>query len=334
MQNQYNSNEFMNFLYQEALPKDNLLSCDQSKMEYVKQEALKKVKEVLGLQKIEEKLKTELSYSQEDSFRTENILVKKYKVEGINKLCMPVYQLNPPIPNGKTVLYLHGHDRFGALGAIQHLEEEPYHKWLPLIMAGEGYQVFIPELLGFGEAVMENYPAGEEGKGECYPNSVELLACGYNMTGFRVFQAMRTLDFMEEFGAGGAAVFGVSGGGLVSTFLGVVDSRVKAMMNSCYLNTYQDSILAREHCIDNYIPGMLSIGESYEVLALFVPKPLLAIPGLYDTLFPIQGTREAYSYIGDVYKRYGAEESFKGIVFEGKHEISVPHVMEWLNNHR
>ena len=96
------------------------------------------------------------------------------------------------------------------------------------------------------------------------------------------------------------------------------------------MNTYEDSILAKEQCIDNYIHGINQIGNSYEILALAAPKRMLLLNGNGDRAFPISGTEKAFAYIKEIYKKYGAEDKLQTYIFEGHHEVNCEIVMKWI----
>lgn len=244
---------------------------------------------------------------------------------------MPIYITEPDHANGKTILYLHGHDPLGVKGAIIINEEkEPYHKNIPLKMTEAGFRVVMPDLFGYGEAVYEYLLKGKPAKGECFFSYAFLTLCGYDLTALRVWQTMRVIDFMQLCGYNADVLFGVSGGGLLCQLMGVLDDAVENIIISSYVNTYEDSILAKEQCIDNYIHGLNQIGNSYEILALIAPKKMLLLNGTGDRPFPLTGTEKAFAYIKEIYKKYHAEDKLETHIFEGRHEINSEIVMNWL----
>ena len=146
-----------------------------------------------------------------------------------------------------------------------------------------------------------------------------------------MFQSVKTLDFIELLGLGGdITAFGISGGGMICQHISVLEERIKKIIVACYSNTYQDSILAKEHCVDNYVPGLLQVGDSYKLLALAAPKPMLTVNGIHDRGFPQAGSRTAFAYLEKVYKRLGAGNKYEGKLFEGRHEIKEEIILDWL----
>lgn len=85
----------------------------------------------------------------EDNFEEMSIQIDKYRVDAIDGLQFPVYHVKPEKPNGKKILFLHGHDDLGIMGALlERHDKVRYHKMIPLKLAKEGYDVYAPEFIG------------------------------------------------------------------------------------------------------------------------------------------------------------------------------------------
>ena len=84
------------------------------------------------------------------------------------------------------------------------------------------------------------------------------------------------------------------------------------------------------HCPDNYIPGLLKVGEIFDFASALAPKKLMMECGTKDKLFPIDGSRKAIEKISSVYKLSGAEANFMPVVFDGKHEVSLEQAVEFF----
>ena len=257
------------------------------------------------------------------------VVIEKYRVDRIRRLPLCVYVLRPGEWNGKAILYLNGHDPRGARGAFA--EDDTGKETLGMAMASLGYLVLVPELFAFGEAKRRDASEETDACTSCSMLESHLLNCGLSLAGLRVFEAMKTLDFAEAaFGVHAFGAYGISGGGHVCNYTGVLEDRVEAVMLSGYPNLYKYSILAMDHCICNYVPGQLEAGESHQVTALAAPKKLLAMNGRKDPIFPLQGSLEAFQYLDSVYERLGVPERCTHILFEGGHEVSVGDVCRWL----
>lgn len=326
----YATNTFLERIYNDKKKKENLLTCEQSAIDGYKKQMRKDLDKCLCIQEMDEKYSCQLTYEKEDEFETFGIKVEKYHVSAIQDMPFPIFVLRPKNPNGSQVLYCHGHDDLGIAGALlERYDKVRYHKNLPVLLAKEGFTVIAPEFVGFGESDYFGFPEEKKPRGGCFAHMAFLTAAGYNVAGLRVLQAKKALDFMDAkrlnqrvFG------FGVSGGGMICEYLGILDKRIQAMCISCYASLYRNSILYKEHCVDNYVPGVLKVGESHEILSAFAPRALMTINGTYDGPFPIAGTKIAFPFLEKVYERIGG--TYTGVIFEGKHEINADEVLKWF----
>lgn len=332
MNERYRSNQFLTQLYEQIQPEESLLTCEKGRMEQVRKEKISILKDVLALEKEKQYFDMDLSYELDSQFESMGVVIDKYVLKNIKGLDYPVYHIKPDKPKKKTVLYLHGHDDLGIMGALLYRTDKVrYHKMIPLKLALQGYDVIAPELLGYGEAGFYGFPKNAEQMSGCFINGQYLALAGFSLGGFRVYQAMKTIDFIEQLGlAMEMTAFGISGGGMICQHLSVVEERVKNVLVACYANTYKNSILYKEHCSCNYVPGLLRIGDSYQMLALAAPKPMFTVNGAWDRAFPEAGSHKAFEYLEKVYERLGASDKYEWKLFEGKHEIKEELILDWL----
>ena len=142
------------------------------------------------------------------------------------------------------------------------------------------------------------------GTSACQPIAGAALLLGQTMIGWRVYDVMRTIDWIEtrnELDAKRVGCMGISGGGTCTTFSAALEPRIKAAMISGYLNTFRDSIILSRHCIDNYVPGILNWAEMYDVAGLIAPRPLFAESGEKDNIFPIAASKASFEQVKKVY---------------------------------
>lgn len=145
----------------------------------------------------------------------------------------------------------------------------------------------------------------------CQPSAGAALLFGQTMISWRVFDVMRTIDWIEtrrDLDAKRAGCMGISGGGTCTMFSAAFDPRIQVAFVSGYLNTFRDSILSLSHCIDNYVPGILNWGEQYDVASLIAPRPFFAESGEKDNIFPIAASRESFAKVRKVYEVFGAAD--------------------------
>ena len=162
------------------------------------------------------------------------------------------------------------------------------------------------------------------GTSACQPAAGAALMLGQTMIGWRVWDVMRTIDWIEtrpELDAKRVGCMGISGGGTCTTFSAALEPRIKAAMVSGYINTFQASVLSISHCIDNYVPGILNWAEQYDVAGLIAPRPLFVESGEKDAIFPIAASRASFERIRNVYAVFDAESLAEQETFDGPHSF-------------
>ncbi len=248
-------------------------------------------------------------------------------------LTTPAYLLVPRGADARTpvIVCLHGHG-YGCKDAVGLLTAESYQKRFALSVSRAGMIALAPELAGFGALRLpEEIAAGDERQSSCHRLSVNLLACGRTLLGVRVNQAMRALDAARALYPGcKLGMMGISGGGTVTALTSVLDERVAACVISGYANTFESSILAMRHCVDNYWPDMAGLAEMPDLLAAIAPRPMLWETGSQDRIYPQTAALKAAQTVRACYQRLGAALAFEVDAFEGGHEISGARAFDFL----
>jgi dienelactone hydrolase len=158
----------------------------------------------------------------------------------------------------------------------------------------------------------------------CQPTAGGALLVGQTMIGWRVWDVMRTLDYIatrKEFDSARVGCMGISGGGTVTLFSAALEPRISAAMVSGYLNTFRDSIGSLSHCIDNYVPGILNWAEMHDVAGLIAPRPLFVESGEKDNIFPIKASLESFKNVHEIYGVFGAANRVEHEVFPDEHSF-------------
>ena len=170
----------------------------------------------------------------------------------------------------------------------------------------------------------------------CQPSAGAALLLGQTMLGWRVYDVMRTIDWIEtrkELDAHRVGCMGISGGGEVTTFAAALEPRIRAAMISGYLNTFRDCIMSLSHCIDNYVPGILNWAEMYDVAGLIAPRPLFVESGMKDDIFPIEASKASFARVQKVYEVFGAAPLVKQEVFNDVHSFYGVQGLPFLAKH-
>jgi len=170
----------------------------------------------------------------------------------------------------------------------------------------------------------------------CQPSAGAALLLGQTLLGWRVYDVMRAIDWIEtrkELDARRLGCMGISGGGTVTTFAAALEPRIRAAMISGYLNTFRDSVMSLSHCIDNYVPGILEWAEMYDVAGLIAPRPLFVESGIKDDIFPIEASKASFARVQKVYEVFGAAPLAQQEVFNDIHSFHGVQGLPFLANH-
>jgi len=170
----------------------------------------------------------------------------------------------------------------------------------------------------------------------CQPAAGAALLLGETMIGWRVYDVMRTIDWIgtrKELAGDRVGCMGISGGGTCTLFAAALDPRIKAAFVSGYMNTFRDSIMSLSHCIDNYVPGILQWAEQYDVAGLIAPRPLFAESGTRDPIFPVEASKTSFAHVKRVYEVFDATDKIGHEVFEGVHTFHGAQGLPFLKRH-
>lgn len=197
-----------------------------------------------------------------------------------------------------------------------------------------GYVVFALETIGFGlrrDAQTQRERAA--GDSTCAREAMAALMLGETLPGWRVRDTQRALDLLQtrpEIDANRLGVMGISGGGLVALFTAALDTRIAMCVVSCYFNSFADSVLAIDHCSDNYVPGLLNVCEMPDLAALVAPRALFCEGGRLDPIFPVAAFEKAVSQAREIYNAFGCSQNFDAETFEGGHLFHGQAAFEFL----
>ena len=168
---------------------------------------------------------------------------------------------------------------------------------------------------------------------------------GWSMARFRIWDAMRALDYLasrSDVDASRLGLMGNSGGGTLTSLTMALDPRIQAAAPSCYLSTL------RAVCADcgpqdaeQNIFGQLAFGLNHlGYVALRAPKPTLMVTKDRD-FFPIRGSRATREVAQYVFAVAGAEDAYAMFTAPGPHGwvestrmASVAWMRRWLKDER
>jgi hypothetical protein len=241
---------------------------------------------------------------------------------------LPFYLLRPRGATGRLPLILtpHGHNHPHVYAGIAHTAEEA--AWIrdgdrdiAVQAVNEGYLALAPTTRGFGET-RTRADRDRDVLCSCRQRLLHGLLVGRTPIGERVWDISRLLDWALAYldpDPTRIAITGNSGGGTTSLFAAACDERIRVAMPGCYFCTFVGSIGSIHHCDCNYVPGILRLGEMWDVAGLIAPRPFLAIAGESDDIFPIAHVRESFARLQPIYAAAGAPDRCALFVGSGGH---------------
>ncbi|WP_145344533.1 alpha/beta hydrolase family protein [Rosistilla ulvae] len=298
------------------------------------------VVDLLG--KMPERVPLQVKWAEEKKFET--FTRHKIYVRTEAAYWAPVYYFVPhqraaPLP---AIVCLHGHS-----GIVPYIGEAKTEKEEAKIRDGQlDYAVYLAKN-GYVTAAINvrgwNETSGNQDSGvknlrrSCTQMTMDSLLLGMTPQGLRCWDAMRVIDFLQsregEVDPEKIGVAGLSGGGTLSMYLPVLDDRVKLAMIGGAFSTYRSSIFPIRHCICNCLPRIMQYAEMDDVVALYAPRPVLLINGVKDPIFPIDGAREGFDTLQQVYTLLGKPDNIAADFFDGGHAWSNNKTLEFLGQH-
>lgn len=244
---------------------------------------------------------------------------------------MPCYLLMPkggprPLPG---VIAQHGHGRgkddvagvWSTQEDEKRIRDDNYDYGLQLVE--KGFCVLCPDARAFGERREPEDTARD--RQSCRQVSLNATMLGRTILGLKVHDTIRAIDYLQslpEVDPERIGMLGLSMGGTITLFAAALEARVKAAVVSGYFCTFADSIMAMDHCECNYVPGILKLGEMYDVAGLIAPTPLLIESGEKDEIFPIGATKWAFGRLRAIYEAAGAARRLEADFHPDGHRFS------------
>ncbi len=154
------------------------------------------------------------------------------------------------------------------------------------------------------------------------------LLFGRTLVGDRASDVAAVVDWLQsvdlglDFDLERLHILGHSAGGTVAVHAAALDERLKAVIASGCLGPITDTLLTRrDGAGQNVIPGQLNWFELADVIGLCAPRPLLAVSGANDHIFPFSGVEKVVDGALPVYEAMGAARGVRGLSLPGGHRF-------------
>lgn len=251
-----------------------------------------------------------VSTVKKDGFKVENILFESQPGFYVTSALF--------IPDGikgkaPAIIYLSGHTNNGYRGYQKEILNLVYKGFIVFaidpIGQGERYQYFDTE---FSKTTIDARDAEHS-----YIGAQQFIT-GSSLAMYMTWDAIRAVDYIvtrKEVDPNRLGATGRSGGGTQCAYLAAFDDRIKAVAAANYFTNFTRIIQsAGPQCAEQDFFNALKVGiDNPDLLLVRAPKPALIIATTRDLTFNIQGAKETYEEVSQVYKLFNKENDF-GIV--------------------
>ncbi len=204
----------------------------------------------------------------------------------------------------------------------------------------EGYMAIAPDMRGFTQNMLQADKTANRSN-SCRTMQMHALLFGRTLLGERVWDMLKVVDFAIShlnIDRGNIVITGNSGGGTVSLYAAALDPRIGICIPSCCYCSFEASWGAVHHCECGYVPGIMKLGNMYDIAGLVGPRPLLIVAGRDDPLAPIDETKKAFANTRHIYEVIKAEYWCQLYIGHGGHryykEPVWPFVKKALQEHQ
>lgn len=279
--------------------------------------------------------------------RTEDVPLEGYRRERVvlevfDGVRFSAYRLVPDgwVAPGPAVVVVHGH----GYGSRELVGLDPAGEPLPagsaelgpepvaVRLARSGVTVWVPDVVGFGERRTDRDASyDDQASSSCYRLGTRLLMQGQTLSGLRVAELLGLVEHLAtdpDVDAARIGTVGFSGGAMWAMISAALDDRIAATALCAYPNTFAASIESIRHCLCNYLPGQLAVGEQPDFAGLIAPRGLFCESGRADRIFPVAGFETAIAQLAPRWSQH--PDAFGHDLHDGGHGIDGRRAVPWL----
>ena len=216
-------------------------------------------------------------------------------------------------------------------------------------LALKGFVVLCFDPIGQGERVQTySHQMDAALAGWSVPEHIAMDAqaqlVGQSLARYFIWDAMRSLDYLAsrpEVDPTRIGAAGCSGGGALTTFIGALDARVKAMVPACYPSSFETLFATSGPHGEMVFPHFLASGlDTADLIEMSAPKPWLLEATEYDKFgFAHEGVERVFLEAQDYYDVYHARDNVGFVIAPGGHgmplqarEAVYQWMIRWLKN--
>ena len=335
--------EYFNHKAEDLIPRLRFDGSTQNDFQNWKNELLAEIKNLLGQQPSPVTPNAELVWEiEEDGLIKRRILLDTEKDMSVAALVyIPVAARKTPCP---AILCNHGHGKFAKDSVMgvrsgndpcRNAEIGSFNYDYGLQMARRGYITMAIDYRGFGERSDGDDPY--PGRDKCNVHFIRGNLMGYNLLTLNIWDAQRCLDYLcslEFVNPNKIGTMGLSFGGTMTTWIALLDERIKAADIICYSTRFKNFAVADGNfCGSQYLPGLFTLCDVPDLHGLIAPRPLLAEIGVHDKCFREYDALSCSEEVKKIYVAAGCPENYEIDIFEGDHKFAGHKVFDFFDKH-
>src|SRR5215472_3910828 len=216
----------------------------------------------------------------------------------------------------------------GVLLQAGHTQEgKPEGQRLAANLALKGFVVLAFDPVGQGEREQTydrrvDRPLAGWSVPEHIQAGAQSILIGESVARYFIWDGKRALDYLAgrpEVDASRLGAVGCSGGGALTTFIGALDPRIKAVAPACYINSYRLLFAGPDPDSEMSLPNFIASGlDMADFVELSAPNPWLILATEGDYFTPA-GARLVYEEARRWFGLYGAEDKVRFFTGGGPH---------------
>jgi len=296
-----------------------------------------------------------------DSVRANPELMVEWKHDGLIKQrwlinvgehisAMFLVNFREDIPSDEkrpAIMCWHGHGNFGkepvmgnVAGSAVQAEVEQFNYSYGHQMAKLGFVTYAIDWMGMGERDDKGKPNFRSQGGNrdwCNLYYLHATMLGTTSLAINLAHGRAATDFActlpqvdgERFG-----VMGLSGGGTMTVWSALFDSRFSAAEVICYSDLWEHfGISDINYCGTQVAPGLYALVDMPELQGLMAPRPLLVNIGASDGCFQVSGAIKCFERVKNIYAAADVSDNLELDLFPGGHRWGGNKSAEFFKKH-